>query len=818
MKKTNLTLDSRIISHLGEALISDEKIALLELIKNSSDADALNCNIEIDTHYKSSYGIGKIVIEDDGNGMNPFIIENGFLKIATSFKTKYQKVTPIFKRIALGSKGIGRLALNQLGRFVEVETKLNTDILKYYEDLNHVFGNCNLNELKEENNRFYHKFSIDWSAFNNNELRLEDIDINIEKLDYMNNLFYGNANHGTKITVYGLKGIAFWEHKNTRKNLEMDVLSFVNPYLEDDVNFKVKINLNNEVFRSDVYDKKRIEKIADVTSAFWFNSKEKKLSIQIKRNQQYLRNMIESLIHRMDLEEFKCITESIDYQAFNDKYGFKKIDLFLTEKDILEKSPNANIKSLFINGNREYLLPGDFEGVFYGFNRQSKDTAVKSEIRNLLENISGVKLYRNNFRIFPYGESDWLNLGKISQTQISNIFTPGNTTGYVYIDGEENLKRLKELTNREGLVQDEYGKNFLTIMQEIVTKTIAYEDNRLRNDLNILKSKRNAAIPGDVLRLKTGNLEFVKQGNPNVKMEQDVEKASIEISMNLNELKSDLLKTERQDKIQKLERTIEQTFSDFKYNLNEIKEVKSKKQLQIELEKEYMQEFYPIMGATIVAETLAHEIIRLSNNIKYSSMEIRSLLGNDDSTMKGKILNHLAIIDSNTKFLSRYASLLDVNSYSKRRRYEVVDLKEHVTSVFFDSPLLKYKDITVELRVNGEGFNRKVIREGINIIFENLIINSVYWLEKMKIENPTIFIQFGRNYLHIWDNGFGIHPNISEELFEPFKTNKPNGEGRGMGLFIVRELLKEINADILLLQNINQYGNKYRFEIFFQGE
>ena len=87
-KEVNLTIDSRIISHLGEALIDNEKIALLELIKNSSDADANYCNIEIDTLYQSEHGQGRIIIEDDGNGMTPYIIENAFLKIATSFKLR----------------------------------------------------------------------------------------------------------------------------------------------------------------------------------------------------------------------------------------------------------------------------------------------------------------------------------------------------------------------------------------------------------------------------------------------------------------------------------------------------------------------------------------------------------------------------------------------------------------------------------------------------------------------------------------------------------------------------------------------------------
>lgn len=125
-KEVNLSIDSRIISHLGEALIDNEKVALLELIKNASDADANICTVVIDTTYQSKYGQGRIVIEDDGSGMNPFIIENGFLRIATSIKQKYQKISPKFNRLAQGNKGIGRLALNQLGEYLSVATKLDT--------------------------------------------------------------------------------------------------------------------------------------------------------------------------------------------------------------------------------------------------------------------------------------------------------------------------------------------------------------------------------------------------------------------------------------------------------------------------------------------------------------------------------------------------------------------------------------------------------------------------------------------------------------------------------------------------------------------
>ncbi|EEL61841.1 ATP-binding protein (plasmid) [Bacillus cereus] len=819
MKKVSLSIDSRIISHLGEALISDEKIALLELIKNSSDADALNCNIEIDTHYKSPYGLGRIVLEDNGNGMNPYIIENAFLRIATSFKTKYQKVSPIFKREALGSKGIGRLALNQLGNYVQVETKLNTSIFQYIDNLEDNFGENEINELLKENKDFSYKFSIDWSEFSSTSAKLEDVDITLEKIKSSDSLFCGNSTHGTRIEVYGLKGISFWEHKNTKKSLAMDVLSFINPYLSKKSNFKVKINLNNEIFRSDIYDKKRIENIADVTSSFWYVSKEKKLRIQLKRHPQYIKNLIDGLVDRMDLDEFECSTANIDYQAYYDIYGEDSVEVCLTEGNIIKAMPKSDIKYLFTNEKGEYLLPGDFEGVFYGFNRQSKNAAVKSEIKNLLDNISGVKMYRNNFRIFPYGESDWLDFGTISQTQVSNIYTPNNTTGYVYINGEENLEKLKELTNREGLVQDKYGKNFLIIMQNIA-KFAAYQDNKLRNELNISKVKRNKVLPGEKIYLMHGSISFIKKEDPNIIAKKNLKDTKAMIKRDFSEIKSDSKKL-NPEKIIKLEETIEEKLTDFKRSLIEIENVKDKRKTQVELEKKYLSEFYPVIGATIVAETLAHEIIRISNNIKYSSLEIRSIFKKDNASIDQEwILNHLTLIDSNTKFLTRYASLLDVNSYSKRRRYEVEDLKRHIIKVFDDSPLLKYKDISVVLEIIGRGFERKIVKEGINIVFENLIINSVYWLERMKIISPTIYIEFDaeNSTIRLWDNGLGIHHDISEELFEPFKTNKPNGEGRGMGLFIVRELLKEINADISLMKKRNKFGNRYVFEILFQGE
>ena len=114
-------ISARLMIHLGEALISDELVALTELVKNSYDADSNYSSIIVDSKHNDGKGI--IVVEDDGSGMDDEIIKNSFLVLATDFKIKTQKTSPKYKRIALGNKGIGRLSLQRLGVWIKENKK-----------------------------------------------------------------------------------------------------------------------------------------------------------------------------------------------------------------------------------------------------------------------------------------------------------------------------------------------------------------------------------------------------------------------------------------------------------------------------------------------------------------------------------------------------------------------------------------------------------------------------------------------------------------------------------------------------------------------
>lgn len=811
-KEVNLTIDSRIISHLGEALIDNEKIALLELIKNSSDADANYCNIEIDTLYQSEHGQGRIIIEDDGNGMTPYIIENAFLKIATSFKSNHQKVSPKFKRQAQGNKGIGRLSLNQLGKFISVDTKVDLELPQYFssEELQTVLGYDTENDFLNDNDFYYYHIEIDWERYSKSNESIEDVKLDLQALPFNEFTFNHKKNHGTRIEVLGLKGIDFWQSTQTQKEIEQDVLEFLNPYLDEKYNFYVKINLDNRIFTSNKYDISDIENNFLSKVDFTFNSNEKIITLNISRSKKYIDYKVKQLISELRNWELEKENEP-PYKKYYNKWMEEKIyiDLssltqanvslpnvkfgkFLTYSDEVKDEKHKSKKQI-----EKFFLPGDFRGTIYGFDL-SPTSPVSKTFRNVLEEIKGVKIYRNNFRIFPYGSSnnDWLGMSDYNLRNKGVIFKQHTSTGFFNIDGEQNLALLKELTNRQGLVLDNFGTNFILIAKDLIYKTIANKDKDLSQYFNFKRKEISELLENQAIEI--AGISFRKQANDIIQTENKAERLVKEFdNMDDNEKKNELISLQESTK-----------------NLRNAVNLKEK---QVEELVTHIDEFAPIMGATIIAETLSHEIIRLSNNIKFSSSKVRnSVLNNNEEEA---ILN-LNRIDSSNKFLVRYASLLDVNSYSRRRRYSVESIKEKLEEILENTPLLTYGNTTVNLKIVGNDFKAKIISDSFKIIIENLVINSTYWLDKMNISDSLLTFKLDNDLgkLFVFDNGIGIDKSVENHLFEEFVTNKPDNDGRGMGLYIVTTLLNEFGATITLDDERNQYDNLYKFIITFPDE
>jgi C4-dicarboxylate-specific signal transduction histidine kinase len=101
-----------------------------------------------------------------------------------------------------------------------------------------------------------------------------------------------------------------------------------------------------------------------------------------------------------------------------------------------------------------------------------------------------------------------------------------------------------------------------------------------------------------------------------------------------------------------------------------------------------------------------------------------------------------------------------------------------------------------------------------------LVLNSEYWLKesfRSGAARGAISIQLKRPYIFVYDSGPGIDPTVEHSLFEPFVTTKAEGRGRGLGLFVVQELLKSDGCEIRLTSDRNTRSRLFKFEIDLTG-
>ena len=100
---------AHLLKLLGDELIGDDRLAIFELVKNAYDADATKVEVMLDLGSTNP----KIVVTDhQGHGMSEETILGKWMEIGTDSKRKERIRSPRFKRMPLGGKGVGRLAVH----------------------------------------------------------------------------------------------------------------------------------------------------------------------------------------------------------------------------------------------------------------------------------------------------------------------------------------------------------------------------------------------------------------------------------------------------------------------------------------------------------------------------------------------------------------------------------------------------------------------------------------------------------------------------------------------------------------------------------
>ena len=240
-------------------------------------------------------------------------------------------------------------------------------------------------------------------------------------------------------------------------------------------------------------------------------------------------------------------------------------------------------------------------------------------------------------------------------------------------------------------------------------------------------------------------------------------------------------------------------------------------QPQIEGLQEQLTDFSQLAGLGLVAEALSHQLSNIVDRLEIEtdrvSKQVRGQLTIDNIKAVKLFVEHVkGASKSFKKQLSHLAPSLKYVRESKEI-IAVSDLMEETKEFYIDR---FGKKIKIEVKHSGGDFNLKINKGKLVQILDNIIINSEYWLKQKKQEGkflPVITLEIREPFIQIYDNGSGIDPLVVDRIFQPFVTTKPKKVGRGLGLFIVQQMLESEGCEILLLHEKNEAGRRYIFQL-----
>lgn len=871
------TYNSRIIRHLGYELITSDAIALTELIKNSYDAKAdtvlINyydsveniapndfdrpIDILISYQLEKMKPSGILIIEDNGKGMDSNTLKKGFFEIGSTVKWEEKKSqSEGDDTIILGDKGIGRLASQRISPILIVETydsekkEINIVIVewsKFFDGSN----DYDAPEYKIENQSRV-PYTRLWLLGNDKD------SVNFSKFFELKDKFESED-------IFGNTGNKIGEYTSIKEDLNSALSFLYSPFEPENSVVNLKIKANSKEVKLDF--SQEVLKVAETKHSFdteilFDESNEPfdlKFNLKMEIKPWFIERIHQNILGDVLFRSYKL--ESKGYKALLDKY-FEQYKKNLTDTFFLSEA--------FVRWNKKYngelnyssfidalIKITPLKGQIYSFKRDQsllsmarksaldngyidQTTKINYNIRPFLESNNGIKLYRNSFRIATIGnkDNDWLQLQqRRTSGQQFFRFELGNVVGYIKIN-DKKQKYIYETSSREHLTDNIYVDSLqkaLTEILEIFSPTF--------NKRAVELTKHILDIEG--LIPENSEKEVQKEVDRSKQLLEDA-KRNLQLITGAFKTIKDKIELDTDEKINTVRtvlKKLESVTNNFEQNVDDTQKSLQSANLLLEITRQEQSRVkteaynnYKLMANGLVTEVITHELHSILNNTEEEEKKYDEHI---KTVQKYFLDNELYKLNSThfkpvkDKFEHLYRKMGDLNKF-----YSFLE-KTFITTE--GNRALHPTEIKTELEIINERFLFRTKRHSINIkfdnvsnvwdvpkgallhVFYNLIDNSIYWIKqrqrlskvdvsyKRENKDEIVIRTTSKNRIEFFDSGTGVFEKYQDILFNELVSGKENG--RGMGLYIVRQFLKSFGGNIILLDAKNQFGNRYIFEI-----
>ena len=720
-KFQRFSIDAKTLIHLGRDSIKDHTTALIELVKNSYDADATNVDVEVFT----KNGNDLIRVADNGFGMTKEQLLNNWLRIGFSEKKK-AKLSEL-KRRKTGEKGIGRISTDRLGAKLELKTKTEGD---------GIIG-----------------LRINWDEFEQEGYEVYDIDVEITTPETINvpNKNGQESKTGTEIIIKELRQA--WTQNNIQ-NLYYELSALTPPYNEV-TDFSV--NLENDI--TIAYSKK-------VDSSFF-------KAAEIELNAIYDGKGSEIFYSIRDKYNNDEVTETIKWQQLLP--DLPKRDLHVDHQEDLTLGP-ITIKLLFFLREAASVL----------------GTELKlSDLRSFLDNNAGIKIYRDNFAVRPYGfpdaqfGADWLELGDRKARNPAGIgrgeeymVNPNQLVGAVFITRDNNSK-LTDSASREGLVANEAFDELATLV---------------KSSILMLESHRAKIYP---------QLEKTRKAKDKTSPQKEAENIRVQLNLVKEDLKAVVKDVEKKGddyKPTEIIKPIEKTISKVELIKEDVGDTLS------EL-LNWQRVLSGLATVGISSAVFGHEIEDPITQIKASSATAKLVLEARPPKIEDALKELEKVLKSSKKVAAWGAYALTRVQREKRNK-RVVQIKETISNVLKE---LKpaFDASSIEIQFDGEKIYSRTFQMDLESMLVNLLTNA-YTASLLKAGKRLIKIKLEMRdkgnkdgyVLSVSDSGPGVAKEFEHRIFEPlFSTKvkaikKSKSVGTGLGLTIVKSIAEDLQGEV----------------------